>query len=210
MSFGDHIDNMLKKPLDPDLVYKRKGGGGTQLSYLKAHDVRRQMNNIFGFGGWSCVTTEVALLSSREYEAYNKKKGKTESKFEAIYRAKVLVSVGLVNREGCGVGNGTVTNHEGKSHMDAHELGVKEAESDAFKRACINFGDQFGLALYDPDQVNVEVPTYETSELDAALVSEIQLSKTLEELQGVMRKIKGVMRKHYIPLATKRKEELGG
>jgi DNA repair and recombination protein RAD52 len=33
---------------------------------------------------------------------------------------------------------------------------VKEAETDARKRALMTFGNQFGLALYDKDQTNVE------------------------------------------------------
>ena len=35
---------------------------------------------------------------------------------------------------------------------DKYESAVKEAESDARKRALMQFGDQFGLSLYDKDK----------------------------------------------------------
>jgi hypothetical protein len=41
----------------------------------------------------------------------------------------------------------------------AHESALKEAETDAMKRALMTFGNQFGLALYDKTQENVEDDT---------------------------------------------------
>ena len=35
------------------------------------------------------------------------------------------------------------------SRGDAHDMAIKTAESQAFKRAAMNLGDQFGLSLYD-------------------------------------------------------------
>ncbi len=37
----------------------------------------------------------------------------------------------------------------------AHESALKEAETDAMKRAFMTFGNPFGLALYDKTQANV-------------------------------------------------------
>ena len=37
---------------------------------------------------------------------------------------------------------------------EAHDMAVKTAESDAFKRAAINLGDQFGLSLYKNGQTS--------------------------------------------------------
>ena len=42
-----------------------------------------------------------------------------------------------------------------KDIRDAHEGAIKEAETDAMKRALMTFGNPFGLALYDKAQVNV-------------------------------------------------------
>ena len=66
--------------------------------------------------------------------------------FCVTYIAKVRVTIGDVIREGVGAGHG-----KGKSVNlgDKHESAVKEAESDARKRAFMQFGSQFGLSLYD-------------------------------------------------------------
>src|SRR4051812_31969840 len=55
-----------------------------------------------------------------------------------------------VNRDGCGYGSGI-----DKDIGQAHESAIKEAETDAMKRALMTFGNPFGLALYDKDQANV-------------------------------------------------------
>ena len=54
--------------------------------------------------------------------------------------------------------------HDGTGYGDgshalrgkAHEAALKEAETDATKRALVPFGDPFGLALYDKEQRHVE------------------------------------------------------
>ncbi|MFI0403772.1 MAG: Rad52/Rad22 family DNA repair protein [Cyanobium sp.] len=71
------------------------------------------------------------------------------------YTARVRVTVtagGLVPlvREGSGAGHG-IDVDLGK----AHESALKEAETDAMKRALMTFGNPFGLALYDKAQRQV-------------------------------------------------------
>ncbi|CAK6700665.1 hypothetical protein IFHNHDMJ_02889 [Synechococcus sp. CBW1107] len=53
-------------------------------------------------------------------------------------------------REGCGAGHGIDTDLG-----QAHESALKEAETDAMKRALMTFGNPFGLALYDKQQREV-------------------------------------------------------
>jgi hypothetical protein len=53
-------------------------------------------------------------------------------------------------REGCGAGHGIDTDLG-----QAHESALKEAETDAMKRALMTFGNPFGLALYDKRQREV-------------------------------------------------------
>jgi DNA repair and recombination protein RAD52 len=53
-------------------------------------------------------------------------------------------------RDGCGAGHG-IDRDAGL----AHESALKEAETDAMKRAFMTFGNPFGLALYDKEQANV-------------------------------------------------------
>ena len=59
----------------------------------------------------------------------------------------------VTTREGCGYGSGI-----DKDIGQAHESALKEAESDAEKRALKTFGNPFGQALYDKAQTQVETP----------------------------------------------------
>jgi hypothetical protein len=51
----------------------------------------------------------------------------------------------------------------------AHESALKEAETDAMKRALMTFGNPFGLALYDKEQRNVAPPPATPPNLAEAL-----------------------------------------
>ena len=53
----------------------------------------------------------------------------------------------VICRDGHGSGMGT-----GSSPGEAHETALKEAETDATKRALVTFGNAFGLCLYDREQ----------------------------------------------------------
>jgi DNA repair and recombination protein RAD52 len=56
----------------------------------------------------------------------------------------------------------------------AHESAIKEAETDAMKRALMTFGNPFGLALYDKEQANVCDPEDEmVARFKAAAVQKI-------------------------------------
>jgi hypothetical protein len=59
-----------------------------------------------------------------------------------------------VIREGSGAGHGIDADLG-----QAHESAIKEAETDAMKRALMTFGNQFGLALYDKQQREVTSST---------------------------------------------------
>jgi hypothetical protein len=63
---------------------------------------------------------------------------------------KVRAGDAEICREGCGSGHGV-----GLTPGEAHESAIKEAETDAMKRALSTFGNPFGLALYDKEQQNV-------------------------------------------------------
>lgn len=56
----------------------------------------------------------------------------------------------LICRDGHGSGMGS-----GATPGEAHETAVKEAETDATKRALVTFGNAFGLCLYDREQKQV-------------------------------------------------------
>jgi len=60
-----------------------------------------------------------------------------------------------VVKEGAAVGTGMA---KPDNEADAHESAVKEAETDALKRALRSFGNTFGLALYDKTKADVQAP----------------------------------------------------
>ena len=131
MTFTKEQTEQLNQPIDPKVVAFRQQGN-MQLAYLESWYVINEANRIFGFDGWQSETVQLDCVQSDE--------------FCVTYIAKVRVTIGDVIREGVGAGHG-----KGKSVNlgDKHESAVKEAESDARKRAFMQFGSQFGLSLYD-------------------------------------------------------------
>ena len=131
MTFTKEQTEQLNQPIDPKVVAFRQQGN-MQLAYLESWYVINEANRIFGFDGWQSETVQLDCVQSDD--------------FCVTYIAKVRVTVGDVIREGVGAGHG-----KGKSVNlgDKHESAVKEAESDARKRAFMQFGSQFGLSLYD-------------------------------------------------------------
>ena len=139
----------LKKPLDPRHVASRSQGGG-QVSYIEGWHAIAEANRIFGFDNWSRETQEVVQLG----EPYQNAKGNNVVSYRAKVRIRVFSDseglVGEIIREGCGFGQGI-----DRDLGQAHESALKEAETDAMKRALMTFGNPFGLALYDKSRANV-------------------------------------------------------
>lgn len=168
MIFTDEQISALSGPLDRSAVKQRKQAG-TSLSYVEGWHVISEANRIFGFGNWMRETVEIKCVAERE-----RKIGERQREgFGVTYTAKVRVTVGDVVREGVGAGHGIDADLG-----QAHESAIKEAETDAMKRALITFGNPFGLALYDKDQANVgrpapvqpviKTPTIQVPEKDGA------------------------------------------
>ena len=142
----------LGKMLDPAFVKARKQGG-TEVSYVTAWHAIAEANRIFGYDGWMRETTEARVVQERP-TTIGKGKSYEKPGFVVSYVAKVKITVfageRVVVREGTGAGHGIDADMG-----QAHESAIKEAESDAMKRALMMFGNQFGLALYDKEQSNV-------------------------------------------------------
>jgi DNA recombination protein Rad52 len=136
----------LEKPLNPAFV-KQRSQAGRELSYIEGWYAIAEANRIFGFDGWTRETLDLRPLAEPREES---------GRWRIFFGARVRITVlGDVVREGCGFGSG-IDRDLGR----AHESALKEAETDAMKRALMTFGNQFGLALYDKEQrgVGVEEP----------------------------------------------------
>ncbi|MBR0802866.1 RAD52 family DNA repair protein [Bradyrhizobium japonicum] len=143
--FNDEQKLQLSSPLNRSYVKERRQGG-RQFSYIEGWQVIAEANRIFGYDGWQRETIFATVVADYEREiGENKLPG-----FGVTYVCKVRVTVGDVVREGCGSGHGI-----DRDRGLAHESAIKEAETDAMKRALMTFGNPFGLALYDKQQTNV-------------------------------------------------------
>ena len=137
----------LEAPLDGKRV-KRREQGNITLSYLEGYDIIDHANKVFGFDGWSYDVTKLEQVS----EEINEKNNKV-----VAYRALITVTVYgakhqlFVLRSDVGYGIGIA-----RDYASAHESGGKEAVTDALKRTMRSFGSQFGNALYDKSQKNVD------------------------------------------------------
>ena len=140
----------LSAPLDRANVRQREQGR-SRVSYLEGWQVIAEANRIFGFDGWQRQTIAVRCVAQAERLIGREQK----PGWGVTYTARVRVTVtagGLTPliREGSGAGHGIDVDLG-----QAHESALKEAETDAMKRALMTFGNPFGLALYDKAQRQV-------------------------------------------------------
>jgi len=144
----------LSAPLERSQVRQREQGRG-KVSYLEGWQVIAEANRIFGFDGWQRSTVISRCVAEHERPIGAKAAGRErKSGWGVTYIARVRITITAgartVIREGSGAGHGI--------DMDlglAHESALKEAETDATKRALMTFGNPFGLALYDKQQRQV-------------------------------------------------------
>ncbi len=143
--FTDEQKKLLGADLDRAKVRTRQQGG-RGVSYIEGWHAIAEANRIFGFDGWDSETTELKVVAEAERTIGT---AKTPG-WGVSYIAKVRITVGGVVREGVGTGHGI-----DRDLGQAHESAIKEAETDARKRALMTFGNPMGLALYDKEQRNV-------------------------------------------------------
>jgi hypothetical protein len=142
--FSDAQTRLLAGKLQEKHV-RTRDHHGLKLSYIEGWHAIDEANRVFGFDGWDRET----LWAERVWED-----GRREPKacsYAVRVRIRVRAGDRVVCRDGSGVGHGT-----GPTLGEAHESAIKEAETDATKRALTTFGNVFGLALYDKAQNGVK------------------------------------------------------
>ena len=137
MAFSAKQVQELKKDVDPRHLRSREVNG-RELTYIEGWHAMAEANRIFGYDGWNRETLDSKCVLSRENRGSN---------HVTVYTAKVRITVRtkdqVIVREGHGTGEG-----RGMSLGEAHDFGLKAAETDATKRALATFGKPFGLGLY--------------------------------------------------------------
>ncbi|PVC80579.1 hypothetical protein DBP19_36185 [Streptomyces sp. CS090A] len=132
---------LLHRQVDP----KRVGKDDKGFAHMQAWDIKRYLLRVFGFAGYDTENRELVLL--REIETPNGNR----SKWTVVYRAQVRLTVkdvhgnvlGYWDGEAAGAGNNL------PNLADSHDMAMKTATSQAFKRAATHLGDAFGLSLYN-------------------------------------------------------------
>jgi recombination DNA repair RAD52 pathway protein len=114
----------------------RIGKDGKGFAHLEAWDVRRVLIGVFGYTGWSADTTAMELIFEND---------RGGGRYDVAYRAQVTLKIGDTTYTEWAVGDSP----NNPSRADAHDMAIKTAESQAFKRCAVNLGDAFGLSLYD-------------------------------------------------------------
>ena len=173
--FSAQINSALSAPLDRAFVKEREQSG-RRFSYIEGWHAIAEANRIFGHDGWHRETVDVRLVNERP-----RKIGRDGRDGWAVsYVVRVRVIVGDVIRDGMGSGHGIDTDCG-----LAHESAIKEAETDAMKRALMTFGNPFGLALYDKEQRQVvEAPPEKLQPTDMkAMIEEILRMQTTVALR---------------------------
>ena len=161
MTFTEKQIEQLSEPILAKNVKERDGNraGTFQLAYVEGWHVIDEANRIFGYGGWSSETIETTCVNNEPENV--------------TYIAKVRVTVGDVIREGTGAGHGNTKQGIGSNH----EAAIKEAETDARKRAFMQFGNQFGLSLYNGKdkswKTNVSKPQVNSGEVIETLREQV-------------------------------------
>lgn len=171
----DTASKELAKKLDPSTV-KERTQGGAKVSYIEGWHAIAEANRIFGHFDWHRETVDLRCVTEHE-----RKIGRDQKNgWSVTYTARVRVTVDGVTRDGCGAGHGI-----GTDLGECHESALKEAETDAMKRALMTFGNPFGLALYDKSRENVghNAPEASPQEVETAMDS-LKSITSLPELQA--------------------------
>lgn len=166
----------LNRKLDPAAV--KPAPQGKFGDYVDGYHVVSEANRIFGNGGWSY---EITRLAETHRATVKTDRGE---QVRVSYLCTVKVHVGDTFKEGSAVGMGS-----GKPDNlgDVIESAVKEAETDALKRALRTYGNTFGLALYDKSRENVgrDLPPFNAEGCQKRLLGLVANATSRQALENV-------------------------
>lgn len=167
----------LQKPLDPSAI--KPPPQGKFGEYVDGYHIVTEANRIFGHDGWSYEITRLDQTSGQVYDL--KGRDGPYQQYRCSFLCTVRVNVGGVIREGAAVGMG---NGKPENTSDVIESAVKEAETDALKRALRSFGNTFGLALYEKDKAKRQVGNAAEVDDAVARIAGVTSGRELLEVIG--------------------------
>jgi DNA repair and recombination protein RAD52 len=166
----------LQAKFDGALIKSRKQGGAN-VSYMEGYAAIEAANRIFGFGNWAGNIIELVMVEQTPVSKDSKEGVRVA--YTCRYRVTIYGNdrAQSVNFDDIGFGNATSYQSLG----DAIESASKEAVTDAMKRALRNFGNQFGLALYDKEKRNVDYGEFDSTPL-VERISQLPAATTADML----------------------------
>lgn len=144
---------LLDGPIPRGAIAERRQAGRS-LSYLEGWLVQAGLNEIFGPDGWDDSYSEKEVTNPWTYEG---RSGKMMG-VGCTMKATLVVTFAdgkTTTKEGYGAGSGTAKADGATAYADCLESAVKEAETDALKRAAKKLGGSLGNWLYDKEQRQV-------------------------------------------------------
>lgn len=139
---------LLLRPIHPQRVLSLKG-----LAYVAGHDIRAELNRVFGFCRWSEEILHQSLICESET-----KTSAGKNAWYVVYNSRVRLTVYAADGNYLTFYDGS---HVGESthpvRGEAHGNAITNSATYALRRAAINLGDQFGLSLYNKGSLDAIV-----------------------------------------------------
>jgi Rad52/22 family double-strand break repair protein len=154
------VDLLLKQ------IHSKRVLTRANMAYVEAHDIKAELNRVFGFANWCSDVQEQHMIFEDEVTMGNNKHG-----WNVAYRS--LVRLTICALDGTYLASYT-EGHVGDSthpvRSEAHGNALTNSESYALKRCAVMLGDQFGLSLYNKGSLapivrwTLQAPPEETEE----------------------------------------------
>ena len=199
-----NLITLLNEELSPEFV-KDRDQAGNNLKYIEGYRSELNANRIFGYK-WSKQILDQKQLYERTYKN-TKGNEMIEIAYSCQIRAYFYIDDKEFYRDGSGFGNGQASIG---NPSQAHELAIKESETDGLKRALKSLGKQFGLGLYDKDiEVKEAYTTAVRTSLELKEVMEVlEACKTKEEIRTLFKNYSGEYRNEFEKACWAKAKEL--
>jgi len=124
-------------------------------TYIPTHEVKAELTRIFGPGNWDHTIHDVTLLYETEITSGHPQFPRNASADRVYWVACYRTACTLRIRDYDGNDVAATTEYHAEENAplpnrgEAHAMALTSAQSYALRRAALDFGDSFGLHLYD-------------------------------------------------------------
>ncbi|HEY1668585.1 MAG TPA: Rad52/Rad22 family DNA repair protein [Trebonia sp.] len=134
--------DLLLRPVNRKRVTRRNDNG---QAHMEGYDIRAELTRVFGFGRWSAEVVDQTLIREAQVKLSTGGNG-----WNVVYRTRMRLTVKAPDGTPLSVQEAThIGENSHPSFGESHGNAVTNSETYALRRCAINFGDQFGLSLYN-------------------------------------------------------------